>query len=292
MRATMAAMQSSSESAGLPEVNPTALHIVESFVVDVDRRLPGLLAEVYPTGSALTDDWQPANSDVDVVFVVRRPVTSADGAELTQAHAATQSVHTTGRHYVDGVYLTAAELDGGPDRVRTAPQVIDGSFHLAWPHGQLSWVTWREFSTAPRGEVTAGAVHWHSARGGFTQYAELAQFCRDNLASYWAGIADQWRSALTANQLHDDNVDADSVVWTVLGPARLVCTIANGSVVSKTESGRFAARRWPEYADLIERAVRHRAGDEQCFDVDDVRAFVALVDAVVAASQSETAFAG
>lgn len=137
----------------------------------------------------------------------------------------------------------------------------------------------------------AGAVRWHRPRGGFTQYAELAQFCRNNLTMYWADIADQWRAELVADELHDDDVDADFVVWTVLGPGRLVLTIASGAVVSKTESGRFAARRWPQYADVIERAIRHRAGDHQQFDVNDVRAVVGLVDAVVEAGQSEPAFA-
>ncbi|MEJ7688991.1 MAG: nucleotidyltransferase domain-containing protein [Nocardioidaceae bacterium] len=133
-------MQSSSESAGLPEVDPAALHIVESFVADVESRLPGLLAEVYPTGSALTDDRQPANSDVDVVFVVRRPVTAADGAELTQAHAATQSVHTTGSTTSTGV-PHGGGARWGPDQVTTAPQVTTAASPglAARPAVRVTW---------------------------------------------------------------------------------------------------------------------------------------------------------
>jgi len=45
--------------------------------------VPGLVEEVAVTGSALTGDWHPGASDIDLVVVVRRRVTAADAEILT-----------------------------------------------------------------------------------------------------------------------------------------------------------------------------------------------------------------
>lgn len=262
--------------------DPRAVAILERFVREVARRLPGLLAEVHPTGSALTDDWQPAHSDVDAVFVVRRSVSTEDADALAEAHAATQ-----GAHCVDGVYLIADELAANPDNVGATPQAVDGVFAPTKAGGQLNWVTWRERSTAPRGVVDdGGAIRWRDPVGGFTQFAELAQFCKQNLATYWSGVVDQWRAALDTGRLTDDDVDTYSVVWTVLGPPRLVVTIETGEVVSKTASGQFAAERWPEHGSLIERALSSRAGGLETFGLPDAAAVVALGRRVVEEGKS------
>lgn len=276
-----------STSTTLPwPVDPRAVAILERFVRDVARRLPGLLVEVHPTGSALTDDWQAAHSDVDAVFVVRRPVTAEDADQLIEAHAATQ-----GANCVDGVYLTADQCAAGPDHTAEAPQAVHGVFARTKAGGQLNWVTWRERSTAPHGVADdGGAISWQEPAGGFTQFAELAQFCKDNLSTYWSGVVDQWQSALDTGQLTDDEVDTYSVVWTVLGPGRLIVTIETGEVVSKTASGQFSAERWPEYSGLIERAMRSRSGGRETFDVEDAGAVVLLGRRVVEAGQSAAPF--
>ena len=120
-----------STSIPLPSpVDPRAVAILERIVRDVARRLPDLLAEVHPTGSALTDDWQPAHSDVDAVFVVCRPVTTVDVGRLAEAHLATQGVNC-----VDGVYLTQDELAVGPDNVGAALRRWTVSSHRPKPVG-------------------------------------------------------------------------------------------------------------------------------------------------------------
>ncbi|MEJ7688992.1 MAG: hypothetical protein WKF76_00355 [Nocardioidaceae bacterium] len=136
--------------------------------------------------------------------------------------------------------------------------------------------------------MTAGAVHWHSARGG-SPVRRAGAFCRDNLASYWPTSPTSGVGAV--GQQRDDNVDGTRRLDGAGAGAAGARSRAVPSSRRPSPAG-FAARRWPEYADLIERAIRHRAGEKKRFDVDDVRAFVALVDALVAAGQSETAFAG
>lgn len=267
----------------LPRPDPRALALATRFLSVVAGDAPSLVCRAYLTGSAITGDWQAAHSDIDMVFVVARPVTAVDEAGLSKAHAATR-----GRNCVDGVYLTEDQLEVGPSGITSAPQVIDGAFTLDRPGGQLNGVTWLELSRAPVARVdNDGTVSWHDPQPLSTDpVPAAAAYSRENLGTYWTGVVDQWQAALDSGELTDERVDTDSVVWTVLGPARLIVTIETGVVISKTASGQFAAERWPQYGRLVERAMRSRAGGQETFDVEDVRAVISLGRLVVEAGRS------
>ncbi|MGN7799112.1 aminoglycoside adenylyltransferase domain-containing protein [Leifsonia sp. 22587] len=71
-----------------------------------------------------------------------------------------------------------------------------------------------------------------------------------------------------------------------LGPIRLVATIETGDVLSKTAAAAFAAERWPEHAELLERVVRDRAGERQEFTAADGREALTLLRKCVAVAES------
>jgi len=79
-------------------------------------------------------------------------------------------------------------------------------------------------------------------------------------------------------------VNAVAVQWIALGPARLVATIERGQILSKTEAARFASRKWPEFEDLLSRAVASRAGENVEFTVDDAQRAIALFERCVDAA--------
>jgi len=256
--------------------------LVEAFLTRLDDAVPGLLERVYVTGSSLTEDWQPSGADVDLALVVRRPLTDDDAATLTRLHATTK-----GPHPVDGIYLTADQLAAGPDAIAAAPQVVEGDFGLAKPDGQLCWVTWVELSASPVARITAaGDVGWSGPEP--PEIADLARraadFSRANLAGYWASLGDRAEAAL--DSVPDDaELPTDSLTWVTLGPARLLITIDTGRVVSKTAGARYAAARWPEFADLIARAIRARRGEPETFTAADARQSVAMLRRCVTAAR-------
>jgi hypothetical protein len=188
-----------------------------------------------------------------------------------------------GSNPVDGIYLTEEQLFHGPDLVAAAPQSVDGKFSLSVAHGQLNWVTWLEVESGLQATVPAhGMVAWTPSDLRFTDTAGNAgRFCRRNLTSYWLVVAGQAEAAL-AGRARDSSASTEMVVWTTLGPPRLAATIDTGMVISKTEAGRFAARRWPRHASLADRAVASRSGEAEAFTVADALESVDLLRAIAA----------
>jgi len=99
---------------------------------------------------------------------------------------------------------------------------------------------------------------------------------RENLRSYWLPYATSTAERLAAKR-DDDAVSAEAIEWLALGAQRLVVTMETGRAVSKSEAAGFAARRWPEYADVLTRVLASRRGDTRLFTVLDARVSVALV---------------
>jgi Nucleotidyltransferase domain len=273
-------------------MDPRVRHIVEGFCGHLYDVRPGLVETVYATGSALTGDWQPLHSDIDVVLVVSRPVSVDDERVLSELHAATARDDAHHGNPIDGVYLTATQLAAGPDQIETAPQVVDGLFVLDKPHGQLNWVTWLELAASPVGRIdpASGEMSWSAPAGTTPEVAaKAAEFSRENLATFWAGTADQIEAWLAGPEAPEDEtapVPDEAVVWSVLAAPRLVATIERGRVLSKFDSGEFARERWPSYAELIQRCQRSRSGQPEVFTVADVRDGLGLLREVVDARRT------
>jgi hypothetical protein len=251
--------------------------LVHAFAREHRRRLPGLLSALVMTGSATLDDWRPGMSDVDLVLITTRPVSPGDLVTIAELHAATRSGTP-----IDGVYLTESQLAAGPDTIRAAPQVVAGELTASQRGGELTWVTWREIENGVEATVSDdGAPRWERCTRRFPEASEGARvFSRRNLVEYWAPLGSQAREQL-AGRSDADTVDASTVRWIALGPARLVVTVESGAIVSKTEAARFAARRWPAFHDLLSRAAASRAGTDVHFSVADARLAIALLERCV-----------
>ncbi|WP_158862888.1 nucleotidyltransferase domain-containing protein [Leifsonia sp. AG29] len=249
-----------------------------SFLLQQRRVAPGLVARAIVTGSAVRGDWRDGTSDIDVVFVVTRDPQD-DLEALADLHARTEP-------RIDGVYLTESQLAKGPETVQTAPQTMEGVLVSALEGGQLTWMTWRELETGVQGIVDGGDVIWSptSDRHPGTPQGLVAH-SRQNLREYWSPIGDAVEEEL-ASRAAESPVRPQTVQWIALGPARLLAAIETGEVISKTQAAAFAAGRWPEHADLLDRVVRHRAGEHQTFTVAEGRQAVELLRSCVEAGTS------
>lgn len=250
---------------------------VEEFAAAHARRLPGVVERVAVIGSAVAGDWQEGTSDIDLVLQVTRAVRDADLPTIADLHDP-----GAGRP-IDGVYLTADQIDAGPDEVTAAPQVTEGVLDPAHEGGQLTWVTWCELHTAVEGVVGASRVSaWEPSTRRFPgSSSRLRAFSRANLIGYWAPLATATAADLRSRP-DTDPVDAEEVRWLVLGAPRLVGAIAGGTVISKSHAAELAAVRWPEHGTLISRVVASRLRDDVRFTAADAREAVALVRRCVA----------
>ena len=244
------------------------------FLLEQRRLAPGLVSRAVVTGSAATGDWYEGVSDIDVVFVVTR-----DPVDDLPALA---PLHAESSPHIDGVYLTESEIARGPDRVETAPQVVEGVLVSALAGGQLTWATWLELEDGVQGVVDGGDVIWTPTADRHPDTASrVGDRSRTDLIEFWGPVGDSAEAEL-ADREPGDPVRAETVRWLALSPIRLVATMESGRILSKTAAARSAAERWPEHAELLDRAVRDRAGDRQTFVTADAREAIALLRQCVA----------
>jgi nucleotidyltransferase-like protein len=233
-----------------------------AYLDAADRVRPGYVRGLYLVGSTALGAWQPGVSDVDTVILTSRPAGDDDLAALAEIHAGMPR-----SPYFDGVYIEPDLVGCWPADRRAVPFVVRGQFTTGTPCGELTpvlWLTLRRHGIAVRGPAVADL----KVR---VDPGELRRYNLDNLRDYWCAEAANIAAAM-AGADPDEVMDAESVTWCVLGPARLHHTLAHGDVISKSAAGTYLAQLFPAYADLARRAIRWRAGEPERFTAADLTA--------------------
>jgi hypothetical protein len=242
--------------------------LTAAYLKSVDDAVPGFVDKLYVVGSAALGAWQPGVSDIDTVIFPSRVPAEADLAALRDVHAAMPA-----KPHFDGVYL--ASTDEWPDDRRVAPFVVNGEFHTDRACGELTpvvWLTLQRYGIPVRGPAVGEL-------GVRVDLHALRAYNLDNLRTYWQASAAEIYPYV-ADLEPSAEMDAETVTWVVLGPARLHYTLANTDITSKSGAGKYAASLFPAYASLAERAIRWRAGAPEVFTAADLRASAELTDAV------------
>ncbi|WP_433361681.1 nucleotidyltransferase domain-containing protein [Actinoplanes sp. CA-142083] len=240
--------------------------VTRDYLSAADAALPGFVEGFYLVGSVALGAYQEGRSDIDAMVFTSRPASPEDLDALREIHAKVP---------VDAVYLEPALARAWPTDRPVAPFVVDGDLKTGKPCGELTPVVWlilQRHGIPVRGPAVADL-------GVRVDPDVVRRYNLDNLREYWQGNAHNFRGYVAA--LPADEVrDTVTVAWYVLGPARLHHTAATGNIISKSEAGPYLASLFPEYAELADRAVRHRAGEDVAFRTTDLLMAFDAVDAV------------
>ncbi len=212
---------------------------------EVDSRLPGLVRNVYVTGSVGLGDFQPEISDIDLVAVSSKGLGEWEFEVLEGVH------HPSRRPQVDVLYITEDGLLGDPRRL-SSPYSREGKFFRegAFAANPVTWRDLQTYALTVRGRPLEEDDVWFDPDA-------LRSWSRENLEQYWQRQIQHWKDVVPTDFLIRHQY---GLQWLVLGVPRLHYTIATLQITSKTGAGRYALevvdRKWHP---VIEAAIALRA---------------------------------
>jgi len=234
-----------------PTSDPSAA--LGTYLDVVDSCAPGLVEGLYVVGSYALGDWRPGRSDIDVVAVTSEPATEDDAGALRTAHAVLAEARP--RPAIDGPYVAWGDLVTPPQPLHR-PWVLDGDLHHDAECFEINPVTWYVLATygvtvrGPRAEQL----------GTYVDVDARVRFVVDNLAGYWAPLADDVRRRCDLEP--GARFRADSFEWCALGALRLHLTAFTGDVTSKRGAGEYGLDVVPEdLRPVLHAALAVRSGE-------------------------------
>jgi hypothetical protein len=155
--------------------------------------------------------------------------------------------------------------------------VLDGEYRVDGESFEINPVTW--FTLARYGVARRGADP--SAIGVATDLAERRAWVAENVRTYWVGAGERLAAGLADSD--ETTFGGEVLEWVALGAARMLFTFETGDVTSKSVAGRWAMRRAPDYAPMLDRAVQVRAepGEVTADELATAAEFVARVAATI-----------
>ena len=198
------------------------------------------LVGIYLYGSLITGDFAPGISDIDLVVVLTEALDEANFESLHRLH---QSIVARQREWHDRLelaYISQDALRTFRNQTSTIGIISPGEpFHLiqAGDDWLISWYKLREDGVALLGPPIQSLIDEIPKHDYLKAVGEHIRHYRDSVKK-------------------PHNKQALSYI--VLTVARGLYTLAQGEPPSKVQAARWARQRYPQWAELIERALSWR----------------------------------
>jgi ribosomal protein S18 acetylase RimI-like enzyme len=216
--------------------------LVGELVDGVTEALEESVVGIYLHGSLVFGDFQPETSDLDLIVVVRSDVDDRQLERLGAMHDAITCRHPAWHDRIDHVYVSTTALQSFRERESPLVVISPGEpLHRTRtsPGWVMNWHLLREHGVAlvgpPPRSVVATTTHDDFEAAVRTYLPELAD-----------------RAERTDR--------AAARAYCVLTICRGLHTCLAGRHASKTDAARWAARRYPEWAGVIDTALERRLG--------------------------------
>lgn len=257
-----------------------AQSVIRTFLREIDARAPGLITDVYITGSIALGEARPGRGNVDAVFV--RQDETDDATTMKVLEHVLEGLRASHPHPpLNGIVLTRMDLAHGPDRIDGNRVVIFGNRAELSSDGSarnpVTWQTLRQCGITWRGIPISEIDLWNDAD-------RLREWTQQNLEDYWR----PWiaKSDLLLSRGGMWSLRPDFIEWGVLGVTRLHATIATGTILSKHGAGTYTLETFPDrWHRIVHEAMRIRERERELARLyrnplvrrKEARAFISVV---------------
>jgi hypothetical protein len=215
--------------------------LLAELVADMRAALGDDLVAVYLYGSSVTGGFDVGVSDVDLVTITRRNPPTLELAALGAMHAA-----FTGRH------------PAWTDRIEAVYVGLDALALFRTSAGRLAVISPGEPLHLRKDRPATWIQNWYFVKA--TGVALFGPPARELLPHVgWVELVDatkQYVTEVAAKNLGESS--AGHLAYAVLTVCRAEQTVVDGTLASKQEAASWSSRRHPEWAWLIESALRCR----------------------------------
>lgn len=228
------------EPRSMDHSHPMLESLLETLVCDIGAVLGGDLVGIYLYGSAVSGGFDPGVSDLDIVAVTSAEVEELDLAGLEQMHLDIVGRNPEWSDRLEIVYIGRTTLQS----FRTSP----GSLAVISPGEPFHVV----------GDVAEWLQNWYLVREtGATLHGVAAAHVIPPIAraEFVAAVV---RYADWLGRGNDDHLGPGSLAYAVLSLCRALRTVRTGMHCSKQQAAAWTTERMPEWAWLIDAALRCR----------------------------------
>ena len=242
--------------------DPSAAAILDDLLAELESVLGPWMVGAYLSGSAVTGGYDPGVSDLDLVVLTDAPVDELRMGRLDDVHRLVKSRNPGWDDRLEIVYISQATLGSfrtSPDRLAV---ISPGeTFHLRADRAVewlQNWFLLRESGVTLRGPAPTAIV---PPITHIEFVAATARYARHLAASLVPGAS------------------AGSTAYTILTMCRAAMTIVVGRAGSKQAAAAWAAEAQPEFASVIDAALRCRrsggtTGSDDVLERDTAMALV------------------
>jgi predicted nucleotidyltransferase len=237
--------------------------IVDALAAQIKAALGEQLLGLYLYGSYVRGGFDSDVSDLDLLVITTGEVEELDLTGLKQLHADFARRHPAWDDRLDVIYIGRATLDSFRDNAGALAVISPGEpFHVT-------------------GNVADWLMNWyHVLESGVTLFgpepaALIPPISSDEFEAAVARYVEWFRSEIAEGR------GAGYRAYAVLSTCRALYAVRNGRPASKQEAAAWTKERMPEWAWLIDAALRarlaHGAGFDDPRTLEAANEFIALV---------------
>lgn len=232
--------------------NITPIKSVNDFLDDFVTKVRGLLGDnivgIYLFGSLSYDDFNPDRSDIDLSIVVKIPLTPDEGEQIKNLHLELERKHPSWKERVESSYTPITLFDNTLPPKQPRPYYGAGTFYFEAPYGN-EWL------------INNYLLYHKSITLYGKNFREIVKpiDIRDVKKASVNDLFKEWEPKINDKEwLNNSHYQS----YLVLNLCRILYTVLQNSVGSKTASASWVKNEYPQWQDLIEEADRWHYGVE------------------------------
>jgi len=215
---------------------------VSCFRIKLEELLPSKFYGLYLYNSVAMGNFEAGYSDIDFVVILKSNLLGEEIVKLKTLHKYFASVYKYGTK-LDGMYLQYDMIGKTNNDIKKYPYVKDASLFEAG-YFDINYVTWwslREYEMA---------IDSPSLKN------ELSEICFENVIQTMKyNLNKYWLPKLEKSEVFKEDMWVEFAIVTL---SRIIYTLKDSEIKSKTQSCYFIVNEYPEWKDIVEEALAIR----------------------------------